>query len=146
MRVPEIIYSTVGNKCPRCHKGKFFEYNNPYNLAKAFKMKESCSECGLVYEREPGFFYGSLYVSYALMSGIFILWFVADLLWLHLDAVRLTAFVVSTIIVAFPIVYRWARSVWINFFVKYDKKYSKHGHDHDAGSKGQNVKDKYAHV
>lgn len=123
MKVPELIYSTLANRCPRCHNGKVFEINNPYRLAKAFKMHEECSECNLKYEREPGFFYGALYVSYALMSGVFILWFIADLLWLHLDAVKLTSLVVGSMIVLFPVAFRWARLIWINFFVRYDKKY-----------------------
>jgi hypothetical protein len=124
MIVPEIIYSTASNKCPRCHKGKVFEKNNPYSFKGPFEMKESCSECHLKYEREPGFFYGALYVSYALMSGIFIIWFLADLLWIHMDAVTLAIIVVSTMLVLFPVVFRSARIIWLNFFIRYDKKYS----------------------
>jgi uncharacterized protein (DUF983 family) len=129
MKVPELIFSTVANKCPRCHKGSMFATNNPYRLNRAFLMHEECSVCRLKYEREPGFFYGALYVSYALMSGIFILWFVADLIWLQWDAVSLSSWVVVTMIVFFPLAFRWARLIWINFFVRYDKeKHNKHIH------------------
>ncbi len=124
MIIPEIIYSTVANKCPRCHKGKVFENNNPYSFNGPFEMKECCSECNLKYEREPGFFYGALYVSYALMAGVFIIWFLTDLLWLHLEAVNLLIFVISTILVLFPVVFRSARIIWLNFFIRFDKKYS----------------------
>lgn len=124
MIVPEIIYSTAANKCPRCHKGKVFVNNNPYSLKKPFDMKDSCSECNLKYEREPGFFYGALYVSYALMAGIFIIWFLTDLLWIHMDAVPLAILVVSTMLVMFPLVFRSARIIWLNFFVRFDKTYS----------------------
>lgn len=123
MIVPEIIYSTTANKCARCHKGKVFENNNPYSFKNALTMKESCSECNLKYEREPGFFYGALYVSYALMSGIFIIWFLADLLWIHMDAVTLAIIVASTMLALFPVVYRSARIIWLNFFIRFDKKY-----------------------
>lgn len=125
MIIPEIIYSTVGNKCARCHKGKVFENNNPYSFMNGLTMKDSCSECHLKYEREPGFFFGAMYVSYALMSGIFIVWFLADLLWIHMDAITLAIAVVLTMLVLFPIVYRTARIVWLNFFVRFDKNYSK---------------------
>jgi uncharacterized protein (DUF983 family) len=121
MLVPEIIYSTTANKCPRCHKGKVFENNNPYSFKKPFLMKDACSECDLKYEREPGFFYGALYVSYALMSGIFIVWFLADLLWIHMDAVTLAITVVSSMLVLFPVVFRSARIIWLNFFIRFDK-------------------------
>lgn len=125
MIIPEIIYSTTHNKCARCHQGQVFENNNPYSFKNGLTMKESCSECNLKYEREPGFFYGSLYVSYALMSGTFIIWFLADLLWLHMDAVKLTAIVVSTMLVLFPVIFRSARIIWLNFFFRFDKKYVK---------------------
>lgn len=124
MIIPEIIYSTTANKCPRCHNGKVFEKNNPYSFKKPFEMNESCSDCNLKYEREPGFFYGALYVSYALTSGIFIIWFLADLLWLHMDAVTLVILVVSTMLVLFPVVFRSARIIWLNFFIRFDKKFS----------------------
>ncbi len=124
MIVPEVIYSTVANKCTRCHKGKFFESNNPYKLTGTFKMHENCSHCNLKYEREPGFFFGAMYVSYALLAGIFIIWFLVDLIWLQLDPIVLFSIVVSSMLVLFPLAFRWARSIWINFFVRYDKKYS----------------------
>lgn len=129
MIVPEIIHSTVRNRCPRCHHGKIFENNFAYNLKNGVKMNSGCSECGLKYERETGFFYGAMYVSYALMSGILIIWFLGDLLWLHLDALSLATMAVSTMLVLFPVVYRWARIIWLNFFVHYDKAYSINGKD-----------------
>lgn len=121
MVIPQIIYSTIANKCPRCHKGRIFEKNNPYTFDKPLLMHDSCSECDLRYEREPGFFYGAMYVSYAMMSGIFITWFISDLLWLHMEALTLAVSVMLNILIAFPIVYRSARIVWLNFFIRYDK-------------------------
>lgn len=124
MIIPEILYSAATNTCARCHKGKVFENNNPYNFKNALSMNDSCSECHLKYEREPGFFYGALYVSYALMSGIFIVWFIGDLLWIHMEAVSLAIVVMSTMLLLFPVVYRTARILWLNFFVRYDKSYT----------------------
>lgn len=118
----DIIYSTLANKCPRCHKGKLFESGNPYHFKSAFKMNTECSCCGLKYEREPGFFYGAMYVSYALMSGIFILWFIADLLWLHLSAPVLFLLVLVSMLAFFPVAYRWARIIWLNFFTRFEKE------------------------
>jgi uncharacterized protein (DUF983 family) len=124
MIIPEIICSTVANKCPRCHKGTIFKKNNPYSFRGSLEMRESCSECNLKYEREPGFFYGALYVSYALTSGIFIIWFLADLLWIHMNTITLAVLVVLTVLILFPVVFRSARIIWLNFFVRFDKKYS----------------------
>lgn len=84
-------------------------------------MNEECSYCGLNYEREPGFFYGAMYVSYGLMSGILIIWYIADLLWLHLSALVLFLLVVASLLLFFPVAFRWARIIWLNFFVRYEK-------------------------
>jgi uncharacterized protein (DUF983 family) len=123
MSLPNIIYSTTSNKCPKCNKGKVFETNNPYSTD-AFKMYEQCSECNLKYEMEPGFFYGAMYVSYAFMSGIFIVWFFINYLWLNLGPWQLIAYVVGSMLVFFPVVYRWARTLWLNFFIRYDRNYA----------------------
>ena len=123
MSLANIFYSTTTNKCPRCNKGKVFDSNNPYSL-QAFKMHDSCSECNLKYEMEPGFFYGAMYVSYALMSGIFIVWFFINYLWLGVGPWQLISIIVVTMLALFPVVFRWARTLWLNFFIRYDKNYA----------------------
>jgi uncharacterized protein (DUF983 family) len=121
----DIAKSIAGNKCPRCHKGKVFENNNPYSFKNGLTMKDSCSACDLKYEREPGFFYGSMYVSYALMSGILIVWFLVDLIWVNTDAAILMTIIIVNMLVLFPIIFRWSRLIWLNFFFKFDKKYER---------------------
>jgi uncharacterized protein (DUF983 family) len=123
MVLTEIFYSAATNTCPRCHTGKMFMNNNPYSL-EAFKMHESCSCCQLKYEREPGFFYGAMYVSYALTSGIFIVWFFLNAFWMDTTPAILLTLVISSIVLLFPVLFRSARLIWINFFVRYDKNYT----------------------
>ena len=43
-----------------------FSTNNPWHLTKVLDMPQRCSECGQPFELEPGFYYGTGYVSYAL--------------------------------------------------------------------------------
>ena len=43
-------------RCPRCLKGRVF-----HGLA---GMNRECPACGLVFEREPGYFTGAMYASY----------------------------------------------------------------------------------
>ena len=120
MSLLNILYSTTTNKCPRCNKGKVFNQNNPYSLG-AFKMNEDCDKCQLHYEMEPGFFYGAMYVSYGFMSGIFIVWFFMNYLFFELGPWQLFSLVTLTMLLLFPVVFRWARTLWMNFFIKYDK-------------------------
>jgi uncharacterized protein (DUF983 family) len=49
-------------KCPRCRKGDVFQ-GSVWNFKKQ-TMLEICSHCGLKYEREPGYFYVAMFVSY----------------------------------------------------------------------------------
>jgi uncharacterized protein (DUF983 family) len=128
MILPQILYSVVTNKCPRCHKGHVFENNNPYSLKNGLTMKTNCSECGLKYEKEPGFFYGSLYVNYALSSGMFMVLYFTDALWFHMQTWLLLTLIIAAIIGLYPFTYRWGRLFWLNFFVRFDKKYKRDKH------------------
>jgi len=51
-------------KCPRCRRGDLF-ITGMYEF-KGQEMYKTCSHCGLVYEREPGYFYVAMFASYAL--------------------------------------------------------------------------------
>ncbi len=116
------IYSIFKNKCPKCNVGNFFEVNNPLHLKKMMKMNTYCSHCGFKYEIEPSFFYGAMYISYALTVGMSIITFVAfyaigiDLLYNFLGI--FVALVLFT-----PLTYRLARLIYGNIFISYDANY-----------------------
>ncbi|TWJ04468.1 uncharacterized protein DUF983 [Mucilaginibacter frigoritolerans] len=57
---PAIVHA----KCPRCRRGDMF--TTPMYGFKSQKMNTTCPHCGLVFEREPGYFYVAMFVSYAL--------------------------------------------------------------------------------
>lgn len=87
-------------------------------------MESSCTVCGQQYEREPGFYYGAMYVSYA----INVIWFVTS--WIALSLLfpeGLSTGWTATIMIGFslglmPVTYRLSRLIWINFFVSYEKE------------------------
>ncbi|MBK7182944.1 MAG: DUF983 domain-containing protein [Bacteroidetes bacterium] len=116
------LYSIVNNKCPKCHEGNFFETNNPYKLSRFDKMPHNCPVCNEDFERETGFYYGAMYVSYGLTVafgvGVFLL--VSVLLGYDVVTFLVTFGVLQVVLM--PVFYRMARLVWINFFVKYKEK------------------------
>ncbi|TKC09216.1 DUF983 domain-containing protein [Pedobacter frigoris] len=64
MNTPSKLQAVVECKCPRCRKGPIFS-------GKMFSFKgqvtnEYCSHCHLRFEREPGFFYVAMFISYAM--------------------------------------------------------------------------------
>jgi uncharacterized protein (DUF983 family) len=51
-------------KCPRCRRGDMFA--TPMYGLKLQKMNDTCPHCGLKFEREPGYFYVSMFISYGM--------------------------------------------------------------------------------
>ncbi len=117
-----ILYSVVNNKCPRCHEGNFFETNNPYILNRFDKMHKNCPVCKEDFERETGFYYGAMYVSYGLTVAFGVGVFLLTSVILGYDAVTFLVTFGVLQIVLMPVFYRMARLVWINFFVRYKEK------------------------
>lgn len=117
-----ILYSVFTNTCPQCHQGKVFKFKNPFSPKHFSEMHETCSSCELKYEKEVGFFYGAMYVSYALTSGFFIVSFVIDQLYFQSAAWKLITFLIVSFLVLMPLTYRLSRLIWLNFFFKYKGK------------------------
>lgn len=130
MLIFNMLYSMLFNKCSRCHQGDVFESNNPYNLSKMFKLHKTCSHCHLEYEHEPSFFYGALYVSYAISSGWFMIWYALQSYVLHWDLLPFAIFITVFIIVVAPLTLRWSRLIWLNFFYKFKKEYKQEKQEH----------------
>ncbi|MFD0767196.1 DUF983 domain-containing protein [Mucilaginibacter lutimaris] len=58
-----VLEAFIKAKCPRCRRGDI--YSTPTYSFGGQKMHERCSHCGLHYEREPGYWYVAMFVSYA---------------------------------------------------------------------------------
>jgi uncharacterized protein (DUF983 family) len=119
------LYSILFNKCPRCHEGNFMIEKNMFKLHKAFKMHENCPNCGFKYSIEPSFFYGAMYVNYALTVGIAIITFAIATLFFNFSLIESFIPIVVILILTTPITLRLSRIIWINMFVKYDDKIKK---------------------
>ena len=118
-------------RCPRCRKGNMFVDNNSYkklSLKHIFDMHDHCPVCHQKFDLEPGFWYGTAYVSYALAVALSVSTFVAWLVlfgvgfddnrifyWLIINAVLL--------VVLQPWMMRLSRVIYIRFFVSYDPHY-----------------------
>ncbi len=119
------LYSILMNKCPRCHIGKFWPNNNPY---KSLFLKSSneylfCQNCNLKFEIEVGFWYGAMYISYALGVAMMVgLWLICDYIYPSSTILFQIALISLFLLVVSPINYHYSRLIWINIFVKYKKK------------------------
>jgi len=123
-----LLKSIFGMRCPRCRKARMFVTNNSYNFKHTLHMHEQCPECKQAFDMEPGFWWGTSYVSYALAvafsAATFIAWLVLIgfslndnriFWWIGVNAVLL--------IVIQPWTMRISRTIYIYFFIRYDKNY-----------------------
>ena len=116
------LYSIFFNRCPRCQRGSFFAVNNPYNLKRFDQMNERCPCCGERFVREPGYYTGALYVSYAYYTALIVTCFIVFEVFLDMDLTYFLIILVVLIIGLTPCVFRLARLTWINFFVSFDPR------------------------
>lgn len=112
------LYSIFTGSCPSCLKESMYSTKNPYSIS-LLVMNKSCSFCGLKYEREPSFFYGAMYISYALTIAIGLLFYL--IFWWFLEFSLLWCFfgLGGLYIILIPLLLRWSRNIWINCFVSY---------------------------
>lgn len=83
-------------------------------------MKAACDRCGQKYEPETGFYYGAMYVSYA-VSIILMFIPVAFLYFIfNADFKILLGTCIFIYITMYPLIFRWSRNIWLNIFVHYD--------------------------
>ncbi len=118
------LYSILTGTCPQCQKESMYVDQNLLHLNNLLKMNEKCSHCGLRYQIEPSFFFGSMYVSYGLNVAIGILSFIITF---QFDFSMIDSFVciIAVLILAFPFVMRLSRNIYINFFVSYNPEVRK---------------------
>ncbi|MEM7381722.1 MAG: DUF983 domain-containing protein [Bacteroidota bacterium] len=116
------LYSILTGSCPKCHQESMYKDVNPYHLGNLFDMHEHCSHCGTKYKIEPSFFYGAMYVSYAVGIAFATAAFVIAYLIVGASLINTFIAIVATLVVFMPVIIRLSRNIWINFFIKYDKE------------------------
>jgi uncharacterized protein (DUF983 family) len=102
------LWALVAQRCPRCCRGRIFRG--------LFQMNDPCPVCGLILQREEGYFLGAMYVSYLLgavvLGGAYFLgrWLLPG--W-NDHLILLLAILLYLPLT--PIVFRYARSIWMHF-------------------------------
>ncbi len=112
-------------KCPRCRQGQAF-IGATYAL-RGQKMNTECPVCKLKFEREPGYFYVAMFVSYAMNIAEIVTVSVAayilglpleyDYLWHYLFVIMVTVLAFS------PMNYRYSRMAllfWLSPGLNYE--------------------------
>ncbi len=69
---------------------------------------------------EPAFFYGAMYVSYAVGIAFGVAAFVISKVFLGTSLMTAFIAIVATLIVFYGVIMRISRNIWINIFVSYN--------------------------
>lgn len=115
------IYSIFTGKCPVCHSGNMYKYKKAYSISQSLKMHEHCSHCKTKFKIEPSFFYGAMYVSYAVGIAVAVGAFTIAYGMIGLGLKASFIAIVTALIVLSPLITRVSRNIWINFFFSFDK-------------------------
>ncbi|RNI25913.1 DUF983 domain-containing protein [Rufibacter latericius] len=115
------LYSIAKLKCPRCHEGDLFENNSLMGYRKMSKMLDHCPVCNQIYEPEPGYYYGAMFVSYGLTAGPTLA--IVGLMMLFSEEITLWMFMAAlllSLVLFMPALFKLSRAIWINIFISYN--------------------------
>ncbi len=116
------IFSIAKGVCPKCKSQKIFNYRGNLLLFKIPKMDTSCKKCNFLFEKESGFFFGAMFVSYALIVAEAVALFIILNVFFSLGFIKTFIGIIILVTLAGTINYRLSRVIWIYLF--YDKKNS----------------------
>jgi uncharacterized protein (DUF983 family) len=107
MRFWTILLRSTRLRCPVCGQGKLF--------VDWLRMRQHCPQCGVQFERESGFFLGSIYFNYGLTALIVAVAYPVLLFGEYVSERRLV-WLALAFVVLFPLwFFRYARSLWLGF-------------------------------
>jgi uncharacterized protein (DUF983 family) len=105
----------LAGKCPACREGDIFKFPLK-NLNRFAAMNASCSVCGATFEPEPGFYFGSMFITYAfnvvlvVITGVVLYYFWKLPEWVFLTVVAVLA------LGSMPYAFRMSRILWLYWF------------------------------
>jgi len=108
------VYKAILNEqCPRCRSGAMFKYSK-YNISKFTDMHQSCPSCNQVYDVEPGFFFGAMFVAYGLIvSMVFVVWLFLYFIVANPPFSVYVITIVSLNILLLPLLFRYSRVIYL---------------------------------
>jgi uncharacterized protein (DUF983 family) len=94
-------------RCPRCREGRLFRG--------LFAMPDTCPVCHLKIEREPGYFVGAMYISYAIeVPLVLILAGGVGLAFPNLSPAWVIGSAMLLSLPLVPAVFRYSRTLWMH--------------------------------
>ncbi|MEY4216415.1 MAG: hypothetical protein RLZZ68_871 [Bacteroidota bacterium] len=115
------LYSILTITCPQCQEGKFM-VSAPYRLKTMGQVRDECDRCGLNYKPETGFYFGAMYVSYALGVAVFVtIWASCNWFFDNVSVWTQIGLVGAALVLLTPYLNALSKIIWANFFMNYKK-------------------------
>lgn len=116
-------------RCPRCHRGHLFS-TSAWNVTKFAQMPAQCPVCGQSFEPEPGFYFGSMYITFGfnvatfLVLGVLIYYLMGNP-----DTWVYVAIITGVTVLFTPLILRYSRALMLYLFggTRYNKKWGRAG-------------------
>ena len=116
-----VLLDLVTEKCPKCGKGKVFSKKGNILLLQMPKMNSHCPVCNHKFEKEPGYFFGSMFISYALTAGEMIVFFLIVQFFIQ-SFVTIIVLIAIMAILTSTFNFRLSRMVWMYMFDGKDRQ------------------------
>ena len=110
-------------RCPRCREGRLF--NEPaYRSLNFYKMKAQCEVCEQVFDPEPGFYFGAMYISYAFLVAISVSSWVFLYVLFKPSFLTYLVVILSANVLLLPLIFRYSRTLFLYGFggIKYSTR------------------------
>lgn len=107
-----LLTDIIQEKCPKCSEGKIFNKKGNIFLLQLPKMNPTCPVCHHKFEKETGYFFGAMYVSYALTVAQMVAIFVIGLLLTDNYVYIITAIAILLVLLS-TYNFRMSRVLWI---------------------------------
>ena len=96
--------------------------HHPYRLRAMNRVNNHCNFCGQKLKLEPSFYYGSMYVSYAIGVAIAVAVFVLGMLAGLEGMIHHFVAITAVLIALMPYIGALAKSIWAHLFINFDPK------------------------
>lgn len=110
------LVSLLKGKCPQCEKKNIFKSKGNLLALQIPEMHDTCESCNFKFEKEPGFFFGAMFVSYAVTAAEFIAVFITSHFIFGLSLLTSFFMVIATAILLSGFNFRLSRTIWIYIF------------------------------
>ena len=105
-RAWDCLVAIVRQRCPRCRTGRMFRG--------AFAMNDPCPVCGLLFQREEGYFLGAMYFSYLIGAVLLTaFYFTAAALLPDWSSPAVALVAMLPYLPLMPAVFRYSRVLWV---------------------------------